>query len=149
MKLVKLVLLVMVFTSFSVWAAEETVQKSPAAEAHPYTAKSPKLNRAQVDALLAEPDEVLFIDVRRPDEISKIGGFPVYLNVQSKDLDKYLPFIPTDRKLVAVSNHAGRGGKSADLLADKGFDVVGAVGAQDYEAEGGKLTKVEIPAPKP
>ena len=35
------------------------------------------LDRAKVDALLAQPDKVLFIDVRRADEISTIGGLPV------------------------------------------------------------------------
>lgn len=128
--------------------AAEPAAAKPAADAHPYTAKSPKLNRAQVDELLAKPDEVLFVDVRRPDELTKIGGFPVYFSVQSNELEQKLAFIPDDRKIVTVSNHAGRAGKSADLLADKGFDVVGAVGVEDYQAEGGSLTKIQPPAPK-
>ena len=41
------------------------------------------LKRAEIDALLAQPSNVLVIDVRRPDEIGSIGGFPVYLNVQA------------------------------------------------------------------
>jgi hypothetical protein len=48
-----------------------------------------------------------------------------------------------------VSNHAHRAGAAGDLLVAKGFKVVGAIGAQNYEEEGGKLTKIEIPAPKP
>ena len=35
------------------------------------------LKRAEIDALLAQPATVLVIDVRRPDEITSIGGFPV------------------------------------------------------------------------
>jgi rhodanese-related sulfurtransferase len=111
--------------------------------------KTPKLSRAQVDALLANPGQVVFIDVRRPDELSKIGGFPVYLSVQSKDLEKALAYIPKDRSIVTVSNHAIRAFRSGDLLSDKGFKVAGAVGVQDYEAEGGTLTKVAPPAPRP
>lgn len=118
------------------------------AEAHAYSAKTPKLNRAQFDELLAKPDQLVIIDLRRPDELTKIGGFPVYLSIQSKELEKNLAFIPKDRSLVTVSNHAGRAGKGADLLASKGFKVVGAVGAQDYEAEGGTLSKIVPPAPK-
>ncbi|WP_226414336.1 rhodanese-like domain-containing protein [Dechloromonas denitrificans] len=113
-----------------------------------YKAKSPKLNRAQFDALLAKPDQLVVIDVRRPDELINNGGFPVYLSIQAKDLEKSLAFIPKDRSVVTVSNHAGRAGRSADLLAEKGFKVAGAVGAQDYEAEGGTLTKIAPPQPK-
>lgn len=137
------------FTATTVFAAEHDKTKAVAAEAHPYTAKTPKLNRAQLDELLAKPEQLVLIDVRRPDELTKIGGFPAYLSIQSQDLENRLAFVPKDRSIVTVSNHAGRAGKTADLLAEKGFKVVGAVGAQDYEGEGGTLTKVEIPAPKP
>ncbi|MES2941422.1 MAG: rhodanese-like domain-containing protein [Pseudomonadota bacterium] len=122
---------------------------APAATAPVYKAKSPKLGRAELDALLAKPEQVVIIDVRRPDELTAIGGFAVYLSIQSKELEKSLAFIPRDRAVVTVSNHAGRAGAAADLLASKGFKVAGAVGAQDYEAEGGKLTKIAAPAPRP
>jgi rhodanese-related sulfurtransferase len=109
---------------------------------------SAKLNRQQVDGLLAYADQVLIIDVRRPDEISSIGGFPTYLSVQAKDIDNGAVFIPRDRTLITVSNHAGRALKAADALLAKGFKVAGATGAQDYEAQGGKLTKIAVPEPK-
>lgn len=112
---------------------------------HPYTAKSPKLNRSQFDILLAKPDKLVLIDVRRPDEVGKLGGFPAYLSIQLDDLEKYSAFIPKDRTVVTISNHAGRAGKAADLLADKGFQVAGAVGAQNYEEEGGQLLKLAPP----
>lgn len=139
-------------------AAPATTATSPTAAAPPatdqaaaptYKAKSPKLNRAQLDALLATPDQILIIDVRRPDELTKNGGFPAYLNIQAKELEKYLAYIPTDRILITVSNHAGRAGAAADLLSSKYFRVAGAVGAQDYEAEGGTLVKLAPPPPRP
>jgi rhodanese-related sulfurtransferase len=124
-------------------------QQGPAAPAaEPYKAISAKLNRTQLDGLLAYPDQVLLIDVRRPDEITSIGGFPAYLSLQAKDLESGTVFIPRDRTLITISNHAGRALKAADTLLAKGFKVAGAVGAQDYEAEGGKLTKIAPPAPK-
>jgi len=113
-----------------------------------YKAKSPKLTRSQFDALLAKPDQLLIIDLRRPDELTAIGGFPVYLSIQAKDLEKSLAFIPKDRTIVTVSNHAGRGGAGADLLVSKGYKVAGAVGVEDYEAEGGTLLKLKAPEPK-
>ncbi len=106
------------------------------------------LNRAQIDALLAEPDKVQIIDVRRADEIAAIGSFPVFLNIQITELDRFVPYIAKDRKIVTVSNHAGRAQKAAAYLAGRGFHVSGAAGAQDYAKEGGFLygQKVVTPA---
>ena len=104
------------------------------------------LTRPELDALLAAPASVLILDVRRPDELTSIGGFPAYLSVQSTDLEKHLAFIPKDRSIVTVSNHAARARRAAALLEQHGFKVAGAIGAQDYEAEGGTLVKVAAPA---
>jgi len=105
------------------------------------------LNRVEFDQFLAQPDQILIIDVRRPDEIKDIGGFPVYLNVQIGDLEKELAWIPRERTIITVSNHAARGGRAADILAAHGFKVAGTIGAQVYEKDGGTLTKVVIPPP--
>jgi len=106
------------------------------------------LTVAEFDALLASPEKVLVIDVRRPDEVSTIGGFPVYLSIQAGDLEKHLSEIPKDRLLITVSNHAARGGKAADLLASKGFKVAGTIGAETYATDGGKLAvKIAVPPP--
>ena len=110
-------------------------------------AKAKVLTRAEFEKLTAMPDRVLLIDVRRPDEISANGGFPVYLSIQAADLEKHLSEIPKDRTIILVSNHAGRAGRAATLLESKGFQVAGAIGAQTYESEGGKLTKIEPPKP--
>ena len=107
-----------------------------------------KLTRAEFDNLLAHPGEVLLLDVRRPDEITANGGFAVYLSIQAADLEKHLSEIPKDRPIVTVSNHANRASAAADLLMRKGFKIAGAVGAQTYEEEGGKLV-VKIAPPKP
>jgi rhodanese-related sulfurtransferase len=107
------------------------------------------LTRAEIDELLSKPDQVLIIDVRRPDEVKDIGGFPVYLSVQINDLENRLAYIPRDRTIIALSNHANRGGRAADILTKAGFKVAGAAGAEDYEAEGGKLTKIVPPPPNP
>src|SRR4051812_49781662 len=119
-------------------AKQPAEQKAPAFKAH-------VLSRTELDALLAKPEKVLLIDVRRPDELTAIGGFPVYLSIQLADLEKSLGFIPKDRTLVTVSNHAGRGGRAADLLANHGFKVAGTVGAQNYEQQGGTLVRLAPP----
>lgn len=146
----KLILLMMILaTPVAFGAAHDHEKKADApAAAKPYTYKTPKLNRAQFDALLAKSEQLVIIDVRRPDELTRIGGFPVYLSIQAKEIESSLAFIPKDRNIVTVSNHAGRAGAAGDQLTAKGFKVVGAVGAQNYEEEGGKLSKIEPVAPK-
>jgi rhodanese-related sulfurtransferase len=104
-----------------------------------------ELSRAEFESLLAKPEQLLIIDVRRPDELTKIGGFPVFLSVQIKELPERLAWIPKDRTIVTVSNHAARSGRAADLLTANGYKVAGTVGAQTFEEQGGRLTKFEIP----
>ena len=122
-------------------------QPGRAAGAPAFAAK--KLTRADFDALRANPSGLLVLDVRRPDELQSIGGFPAYLSIQAAQLEKSLAWIPKDRTIVTVSNHAARAGRAADLLTKNGFNVAGAIGAQDYESEGGTLVKIAPPAPRP
>ena len=109
--------------------------------------KAKVLTNAEFDELVAQPDSVLLIDVRRPDEISSIGGFPVYLSIQVKDLKEHLVEIPKNKEIITVSNQAHRAAAAADVLTDAGFKVAGAVGAETYEKGGGKLYKVAVPPP--
>lgn len=117
-------------------ASKPAPQATAAADVWKY--KVSHLNRSQFDALLARPDQLLVIDVRRPDELISKGRFPVYLNIQAGELEQSLKFIPSDRALVTVSNHAGRAGAAGDLLAAKGFKVAGAIGVENYAEDGGK-----------
>ena len=144
-KTVKKLVVVMLALASPVLMAQQADAPKPAAKSAP-AFKAHVLQRAELDALIAKPDQLLFIDVRRPDEVTKVGGFPVYLSVQLADLEKSIAWIPKDRTLVTVSNHAGRGGRAADLLASKGFKVAGTVGAETYEQEGGKISHITPPA---
>lgn len=134
------------FASFLRVAAAITMLATVAIAQAAEPSKAHILARAELDALLAKPEQIVIVDVRRPDELTSVGGFPVYLSIQSADLEKSLAFIPKDRIVVTVSNNAGRAGRAADLLAAKGFKVAGAIGAKKYEAEGGKLAKIAPPA---
>ena len=106
------------------------------------------LTNPELDKLLAHPEKLVLVDVRRPDEVSSVGGFPVYLSIQLKDLENSLAWIPKDRTVVVVSNHAGRASKAADILASKGFKVAGAAGAETYEKAGGTIAHIAIPPPQ-
>ena len=113
-----------------------------------YTYKTLRLNREAVDAVLSKPEQALILDVRRPDELTKIGGFPVYLSIQASDVQKSLGFIPKDRLIIVVSNRAHRAGAVGDILHGLGYNVVGATGVLDYQDEGGVLTKIAPPPPR-
>jgi rhodanese-related sulfurtransferase len=129
-----------------VQAQTAAAASAPAAE---WKNKTPRLKAPEVDALLAQPDKLLVLDLRRPDELIKYGSFPVYLNIQNKDLEKHLAYLPKDRAILTVSNHAVRAGVAGDLLAAKGYKVVGATGSEDYENEGGKaVTHLQAPPPR-
>ena len=129
-------------------AHAQTAASAPAAAAV-WKYKTQRLKAAEVDALLAQPDKLLVLDLRRPDELIKYGSFPVFLNIQNKDLEKHLAYLPKDRAILTVSNHAQRAGSAGDILAAKGFKVAGATGSEDYENEGGKaVAHIQPPAPR-
>ena len=111
----------------------------------PWKYKAKRLSKAEVDALLGKPDQVLFIDLRTPAEFIQYGSFPVFLSIQNKDLEKSLAWLPRDRQIVTVSNHSQRAGAAADLLASRGFNVIGATGTEEYEVEGGTAVAHLVP----
>ena len=123
-------------------AAVKRVQESLDA---PWKFKTRRLSKAEVDALLAKPDSVVFVDLRAPEEFIRFGSFPVFLSVQNKDLEKQLAWLPRDRTIVTVSNHSQRAGAAGDLLTAKGFKVAGATGAEEYEVAGGTAVAHIVP----
>ena len=143
MKLKQLLVVAAAFVATTTFAADPPAQ----APARPKN-QTKELTRAEFEGLLAHPESLLILDVRRPDELTRIGGFPVYLSVQIKELENSLAWIPKDRTIITVSNHAARSGRAADFLASKGYKVAGTVGAQTFEEQGGKLTKFEVPPPR-
>jgi len=148
--MLKKLVLMTLLTTAAAFAQDAARPAAGANGARPQRApvRAKTLTNAEFDGYLAHPEQVLLLDVRRPDEVSTIGGFPVYLSVQIKDLKAHLSEIPRDRPIITVSNHAARAGSAADTLSDAGFKVIGAVGADTYQKDGGKLA-VKIPVPPP
>ena len=138
--------LVLVFSASITYAAEADAPKY--VDPNPWEHKTKRLDRAQLDKLLGHPEKLLFIDVRRPDELTKVGGFPIYLSIQLKNLQESTEYISKDRLIVTVSNRAHRAGDAGDFLLSKGFKVAGAAGVLDYQDQGGSIAKIAAPAPK-
>ena len=99
--------------------------------APPWTYKTKQLDKAQIDKLLAKPNKVVVLDVRRPDELISKGSFPAFLNIQFKELENNLGYIPKDRLIITVSNRAHRAGDVGDKRIRLGDDAV----APDHEHE--------------
>jgi rhodanese-related sulfurtransferase len=144
-----LAIIALVFPLTLAYAAEGETPAPKYVDPNPWEHKTKRLDRTQLDKLLGHPEKLLFIDVRRPDELTRIGGFPIYLSIQNKNLPESLDYIPRDRLIVTVSNRAHRAGDAGDILLSKGFKVAGAAGVLDYQDQGGSILKIAAPAPKP
>lgn len=105
-----------------------------------------ELTRAEIDAFLAHPKKIFILDVRREDEIIKIGTLPGYVNIPLDQLETRWNEIPKGKTVLPVSNHAVRALKAKAILEKHGYKVPGGIGVQNYEKQGGKLI---LPAPKP
>lgn len=146
-------LIALTLAASSSLALAQEAASAPAASASstyvapPWIYKTKQLSRLEVDKLIGNPKKLLFIDVRRPDEVTKYGSFPIYLSVQKKDLPVALDYIPKDRVIVTISNRAHRAGEAGDLLTANGFKVAGAIGTEDYKDAGGTIYKIAPPAP--
>jgi len=62
-------------------AGKEKAKKTEAPAAELYKPKFAQIKCAELDALLAKPDQLLIIDLMRPDKVSTVGGFSVYPSI--------------------------------------------------------------------
>ena len=145
MKTIALSMFTLLVLAASAQAQQPAPATAPAAKSAEPSYTTHKLTRAEFDRLIADPGRILLIDVRRPEEVATVGGFQVYLSIPAAEIDKRLAWIPRDRTIVTVSNHANRSGRVGDVLAAKGFTVAGTIGVADYEAAGGTLIKAAAP----
>jgi rhodanese-related sulfurtransferase len=135
------------YTHWSMNGGQPPNGRNPmAARDEPKTFK--ELHRAEIETLMTDPEKVLILDVRSPGEIAYWGAFPVFLDVQSSEgdssaagIEKHLAEIPKDKPLVTVSGRANRSGFAAAMLEQRGFKVIGAIGAMTFGEEGGHLIK--------
>ena len=72
-KLLTVVLLAAALLAVATSFAQQGSPEAAAKKSKKAPPKAKKLTRAEIDEWLAKPGEVLFIDVRRPDEVSSNG----------------------------------------------------------------------------
>jgi hypothetical protein len=74
----KLLLVAATMSLVSATLAQGAEAPQPGGEAKAPAFKAHVLTKDELDNLLATPNKVLVVDVRRPDEVSAKGSFPVY-----------------------------------------------------------------------
>jgi rhodanese-related sulfurtransferase len=107
------------------------------------------LKAPDLEKLLAEPEKYLFLDVRRPDEISKLGTVKGFRNVAVEQLADRIAEVPKDKPVVTLCNRARRAATAAGILEEKGYTIVAVGGLEDIKKEegGSKLITEFPPAP--
>jgi rhodanese-related sulfurtransferase len=61
-----------------------------------------ELNPEELAKLLEKPENIFFLDVREPSEISKLGTLKGYVNIPVSQLEGRLKEIPRDKVIVTL-----------------------------------------------
>ncbi len=95
--------------------------------------KTPKkISSEEVVKLLEKPQDVVFIDVREPDEIAESGTLRGALTIPVGQLEERLKEVPKDKPVVAFCRRGGRATRASNLLDEKGYKTVGIFGFEEY-----------------
>jgi rhodanese-related sulfurtransferase len=95
--------------------------------------KAPKkLGYEEIVKLLEKPQDVLFIDVREPNEIELTGTLKGALTIPVGQLAARLKEVPKGRPVVPFCKLGGRATRAANLLEEKGYRTVGIFGLEEY-----------------
>lgn len=94
-----------------------------------------KLASEEVVKLLDTPQDVLFIDVREPNEIAVTGTLKGALTIPVGQLADRLKEVPKDKPVVAFCRRGGRATRAANLLDEKGYKTVGVFGLEEYREQ--------------
>ena len=82
--------------------------------------------------LVDKPGNILFVDVRKPEEFASLGTLKGALNIPLDQVPDRLKELPKDRPIVVVCRSGHRSGLAATLLQEKGFQVLGSGGLKDF-----------------
>jgi rhodanese-related sulfurtransferase len=98
-----------------------------------------KLSPDELEKLLDSRQNILFLDVREPDEIQTLGTLEGYVNIPLGQLENRLGEIPKDKLIITACNHGVRSAQAAALLEKNGFRTLGACGLAEWKEKGKKV----------
>src|SRR5437879_488130 len=111
-------------------------------KASPKETKAPtakKLSPEELEKLLESRQNILFLDVRDPDEIQRLGTMKGYVNIPLSQLESRLGEIPKDKLIITACSHGIRAAQAAALLEKNGYKTLGACGMEDWKEKGKKV----------
>ena len=94
-----------------------------------------KTSPEELEALVSSKEDLVLLDVRRPSELEELGTVEGYVNIVLSDLEERMGELPKDKPIVTICNRARRAGKAADLLKEKGYNVIGRFAMNDWKDE--------------
>ena len=65
-------------------------------------AQTPTISADELEKYLEKKDKVFFLDVREPEEITKLGTVPGYVNIPLGQLEKRLSEVPKDKLIITL-----------------------------------------------
>ena len=90
------------------------------------------------EEVLTKKDDVVLVDVRRPDELTgELGHIPGVMHVVLDELPQRLDEIPKDQTVVFVCRSGGRSGQASAFALENGFQDV-------YNMQGGMIRWNEL-----
>jgi rhodanese-related sulfurtransferase len=98
-----------------------------------------KLSPDELEKLLDSRQNILFLDVREPDEIQTLGTLEGYVNIPLGQLENRLGEIPKDKLIITACNHGVRSAQAAALLEKNGFRTLGVCGLAEWKEKGKKV----------
>lgn len=63
--------------------------------------KAPRVEAGEIDSVLADAD-VIFLDVREPDELEELGTIEGYINIPVDQLAERLDELPKDKPILTA-----------------------------------------------
>ena len=97
------------------------------------------LTTEELEKYLEKKEGIFFLDVREPDEITKLGSVPGYFNIPIGQLEKRLNEVPKDKLIITMCNRGVRAARAEDILAKAGYKTIGSCGLTEYKEKGKKL----------
>jgi len=109
---------------------------------------SKEVDAAGLAKLLEQADKPVFLDVREPAEIAKLGSVRGYINIPLGQLESRWQELPKGKQVVTMCSRNGRATKAAALLEEKGLPVTATCGLEKIKEQGGEKLVTEKPEEK-
>ncbi|MEX2263785.1 MAG: rhodanese-like domain-containing protein [Bryobacteraceae bacterium] len=96
-------------------------------------AENKSLTADEVKELVDKKQNVVYLDVREPRELSETGAIKGSVNIPLGQLESRLSELPKDKEIVTICQRGGRASRAAELLQKNGFKIAGYCGVLPWK----------------